>query len=309
MAVLRRVLVTGATGFVGRHLLPVLAAGMPDAEIIPSSFDLTDDAAVRASLRSVQPDGCVHLAAISAISVAHRNPARAWAVNLHGTLNVAHAILAEAPTCVFLFASTADAYGRSFRVGTPLDESAPLAPMNLYGATKAAADLALGALAATDRLHVIRVRPFNHTGRGQAPDFVIPAFARQIARIAAGLQPPLLEVGALDSERDFLDVRDVCDAYIRCLLNSAELPPGTILNIASGIPRRIGDVLGDLLSLAGVQAEVRIDPARLRPSDIPLAVGCAAAAKRLLGWTPSTSWANTLSEVLDDCRDNVAPRF
>src|SRR5262249_19286486 len=137
---------------------------------------------------------------------------QAWEVNLHGTLHLARAILRHVPDCQMLFASSADAYGWSFQSGTALAENAPLAPRNTYAATKAAADLALGSMT-EQGLRCVRLRPVNHTGPGQSDQFVVAAFARQIARVATGLQPPLLEVGNLDAWRDFLDVRDVCAAY------------------------------------------------------------------------------------------------
>ncbi len=302
---LRRILVTGAAGFVGRHLSRTLRTAFADAEIVASRFDLADAAAVDAELRAVCPDACVHLAAISAVGAARNDPDAAWRVNLHGTLALAQAILAHAPACVLLFASTADAYGGSFRSGVALDEAAALAPMNLYGATKAAADLALGAMVG-DGLRVLRVRPFNHTGPGQSGDFAVPAFARQVARIAAGRQAPVLHVGALDPLRDFLDVRDVCAAYAACLARADDLPPGTILNLASGTPRRIGNVLDDLLALAGVRADVATDQARLRPSEIALAQGDPALAHRLLGWSPQIAWRTTLADVLADWTARVA---
>ena len=167
-------------------------------------------------LRSASPDSCIHLAAISTIAAAQQDQDRAWQVNLHGTLSLAHAILRYAPECQLIFASTADAYGASFEPGAKLDEHAPLAPLNTYSATKAAADLALGSMA-RQGLRVVRLRPFNHTGPGQTAQFVVAAFARQVARIAAGRQPPVLEVGNLEPRRDFLDVRDVCAAYTACV--------------------------------------------------------------------------------------------
>lgn len=300
-----RILVTGAAGFVGMHLLPILAKAMPHATISASRFDVTDRIALRAAIRAERPDACVHLAAVSAVPAAQSDPDAAWRVNLHGTLDLARTLLEETPDCTLLFASTADAYGRSFQGGAALDESAPLAPMNVYGATKAAADLALGAMV-PQGLRVIRVRPFNHTGPGQSGAFVVAAFARQIARIAAGLQPPVLHVGALDPQRDFLDVRDVCAAYACCLARADSLPPGAILNVASGIVRRVGDVLDSLLTIAGVKAQIEVDTTRLRPSEIPIASGDAAVARRLLDWTPRIAWETTLADVLKDWRGRVS---
>ena len=158
---------------------------------------------------------------------------------------------------------------------------------------------------ARDGLQIIRVRPFNHTGPGQSAAFVVAAFARQVARIAAGLQPPSLSTGALDPLRDFLDVRDVCRAYALCLQRRDALEPGALFNIASGHPRRVGDVLTELLALAGVQADITTDPARLRASDIPLAAGDATLARQVLGWSPSISWEQTLTDMLTDWRVRV----
>ena len=298
----RRILLTGADGFVGRHLQAALHRAYPDAALLTPGFDVTDAAAVVAAVREARPDTVVHLAAVAAPTDARRDPERAWQVNLGGTLALARAVLSHAPDAMLLFAGTADAYGASFRPGLPLDESAALAPQNTYGATKAAADLALGAMV-SEGLRVVRARPFNHTGPGQSEAFVVPAFARQVARIGAGLQAPVMTVGALDPERDFLDVRDVCAAYALCV--GADLPSGTVLNFASGVPRRIGDILADLLGLAGVTAEVQTDAGRLRPGDTPRAVGDAGAAHRMLGWSPAVAWEQTLADVLEDWRGRV----
>lgn len=296
---LRTILVTGAAGFVGRALLPVLRQAFPQAEILDAAVDITDAAAVTTVIAAARPDALVHLAAIAAPGDARADPAKAWRVNLHGSLDIGRAILAEAPDCTMLFVSSADAYGASFRSGAPLDESAPLAPLGTYGATKAAADLALGAMAA-EGLHVIRARPFNHTGPGQADAFVVPAFARQVARIAAGRQEPVMEVGALHPLRDFLDVRDVCAAYAAILARADTLAPGTILNIASGRMQRIGDILQALLDAAGITAEIRTQPARLRATDIAEVCGDAYLAHRLLDWQPTIPWDQTLRDVLAD---------
>ena len=185
-----------------------------------------------------------------------------------------------------------------------LDESAPLAPLNVYAETKAAADLVLGGMAAQG-LRVVRLRPFNHIGSGQSAQFVVAAFARQIARVAAGLQAPVLEVGNLQTQRDFLDVRDVCAAYVACIARHDILAPGTIINLASGQARRVGGVLSELAELAGVAIEIKVDPSRIRAADIPIACGDAMRARELLDWKPAMSWEQTLRDVLDDWHGRV----
>jgi nucleoside-diphosphate-sugar epimerase len=299
----RRILITGASGFVGRHLTARLAAARHDATVFTPSFDVRDREVVAATVRQTLPDVCIHLAAISTVRGAEQDEDQAWQVNLHGTLAMARAILRHAPECLMLFVSSADAYGDSFRAGAPLAENAPLAPMSTYAATKAAADLALGSMA-EQGLRCVRLRPFNHTGPGQSEQFVVPAFARQVARIAMGLQPPVLEVGNIDARRDFLDVRDVCAAYLACIDKATTLP-GAILNLASGKARRVGDILSDLQALAGITAEVRVDSTRKRKSDVPSACGDATLARDGLGWTPTITWEQTLRDVFDDWRARV----
>ena len=305
-----RILVTGASGFVAQHLVPRLRQSFPESTLLLCGIghielDVSDAEAVRSLIARERPDACVHLAAISAVVAAKDDPALAWRVNLHGSLELARAILTFAPGCLLLYVSSAEVYGRSFASGEPVTEATALAPMNTYAATKAAADLALGAMV-SDGLRVIRVRPFNHTGPGQSADFAVPAFARQIARISAGRQAPLMTVGSLDPLRDFLDVRDVCDVYTACLGKADALPAGCILNVASGTPRRIGDVLMRLLDLAGVEATIAPDAMLQRSAEIQVACGDSARIREMLGWVPSIPWDTTLRDVLADWTTRIA---
>jgi GDP-4-dehydro-6-deoxy-D-mannose reductase len=309
----RTILVTGGSGFVGGHLLSALAASFPDDRIIGTGqrakagllpLDVVQPDAVRALIAAERPAICFHLAGIASLGEARADPVRAWNVNLQGSLHVADAILAEAPRCRLIFISSAEAYGASFRAGTPLNETAPLAPANLYAATKAAADLALGARVG-EGLRLLRLRPFNHTGAGQDEKFVVPAFAGQIARIEAGLMPPELAVGSLTPERDFLDIRDICDAYVRCAAQDAQLADNELLNLASGRAIRIGDLLEHLMALSTTKIIVRQDPTRLRGVEIQKAIGDAERARQQLRWTPKFSLDETLATVLNAAREKI----
>jgi GDP-4-dehydro-6-deoxy-D-mannose reductase len=233
------------------------------------------------------------------VNEARDAPRQAWDVNLYGTMNLAEAVLRHCPQARFIFVSTSEVYGGAPNaLGVHLDETAPLEPLNPYAASKAAADLMVGQMA-REGLNAIRVRPFNHTGPGQTERFVIPAFAAQIARIEAGMQEPVICVGNLDAHRDFLDVRDVADAYLRLALSPRSFEPGLVLNLASGIARRVGDVLDQLVSMARVSIRIETDPTRLRASDTPFATGNASRIRKLLGWESRTPWSTTLADVLE----------
>jgi GDP-4-dehydro-6-deoxy-D-mannose reductase len=219
-------------------------------------------------------------------------------VNLDGTLNVVLALAEALPDCRLLYCSSAEVYGASFRTGRPLDESAPLDPVNPYGASKAAADLMIGQMT-KQGLRAVRVRPFNHTGPGQNIEFVVPAFAAQIAQIERGEQPPVIYVGNLASRRDLLDVGDVVDAYCRIIARFDDLPAGCVMNLASGHAISIADILDKLVSMSPTKIKIVQDPTRMRPSDTPVVVGDAGLARRLLDWEPKMDISSTLAGVLD----------
>jgi GDP-4-dehydro-6-deoxy-D-mannose reductase len=302
-----KVLITGAGGFVGRHLMDALAGAQPDWKLdAPAepghafALDVTDAKAVSAWVRNSRPDMVVHLAAIAAVTASVKDPRLAWTVNLEGTLNLVLALQQHAPGAHLLFVSSAEVYGASFDNGRPADESALLQPVNPYAASKAAADI-LVRQAAAGGLSATVARPFNHTGPGQSEAFVAPNFAGQIARIEAGLGPPLIEVGSLDEERDFLDVADVVSAYRLLLERRSDPAARGVFNVASGVAVGIGDLLDKLLSHAGVKIEVRVDPRRLRSTPMRRVVGDASRL-RALGWAPTKTLDETLLAVLQDRR-------
>lgn len=317
-----RVLITGGTGFVGTYAVRALRETFGDEARLGVTFrdgqaytqadgteyfalDVTDKAAVLAVVERWQPTHVLHLAGIAAPGLAGLQPELAWRVHVFGALNLAEAILARVPDCVLLHVGSGLIYGQSAHSGLPLDEYALLAPLDEYGVTKAAADLAIGAWARKG-LRSVRLRPFNHTGPGQSEDFVVPAFAMQIARIEAGLEAPVMQVGNLDAARDFLDVRDVARAYVLALAQADAIEAGEIFNIASGIAWRIGDILDQLLAASKADIQVVKDETRMRPSDLPKVVGNAEKARNELGWQPRHAFDTTLGDVLNYSRREVA---
>ncbi len=304
----QRILVTGAGGFVGRWAAARLAAALPEGRVLATgrctdvALDVTRAGDVDALVGSFRPTAVLHLAGISSPVKARADTRAAWDVNLFGTMNLAEAVLRLAPEARFIHAGSSEIYGASFidAAGSPVNEGTPLAPLNSYATTKAAADLMLGEMARAG-LAAVRFRPFNHTGPGQSLAFALPAFAAQIAAAEQGRCDPVIRVGNLDARRDFLDVRDVVEAYVLAI-KMPSLPHGVALNLASGEPRRIGDALDALLAKSRVPIRVECDDALIRPIDVPVTRGDAARARALLDWRPTIAWEQTLHDVLDDCR-------
>lgn len=305
-----RALVTGADGFVGRWLIAHLeeqgdevwrlnGRGLGDATT--RIVDVRDAAGLEKAIAEAQPEIVYHLAAVAYGPDARRDLDQAVDVNIGGTRHVLTACSHLTTRPLVLIVSSAEVYAPL--ADRPLRESDPVGPTNPYGATKLGQEAIGLAYHLVGGIEVAVVRAFNHIGPGQRAEFVVPAFASQLARIAAGRQEPLLEVGNLDPVRDFSDVRDVVRAY---RLIAEKRCTGRPLNVASGSPVRIGDLLDSLIRISKLDVEVVQDAARLRPNDVPFVVGDASELRRLTGWAPRVGLEQTLSDVWNDARHQLA---
>jgi GDP-4-dehydro-6-deoxy-D-mannose reductase len=289
-----RALVTGAEGFVGRWLSGHLTACGDEVIGIDQEVDITDAAAIAAAVREIRPEAVYHLAAFTHVGDSWGDPELVMRVNAIGTLHVLEAARALESLPTVLLTSSAEVYGAIDEASLPVGESAPLAPVTPYAASKVAAEylgvqqhLAYG-------LPVIRVRPFNHVGPGQAPGFVVPALAARV--VEAGRQGGgVLPVGNLSARRDFTDVRDVVRAY-RLLVTSGT--PGEVYNVCSGRDVVIEDIARVLLRLAGTELVLEQDPALVRPVDVPVVRGDPAKIEKATGWRPEIDLETTLRDVL-----------
>lgn len=317
-----KVLVTGANGFAGRHLLAELArrgiaavatgydaAGNPQA--LPAggapdplrSLDLRDAEQVRRFIAEVEPDGVIHLAAQSSAGASFAAPRETFEVNVLGTWNLVAALRDEAPAARLLAITSADLYGPS-TPDLPHRETAPMNPRSPYGASKAAQDLLVEMAAAAYHLKAIRVRPFTHTGPGQRARFALPAFAAQVAAIERGEHRPVLAVGDLDVVRDYSDVRDVVRAYADLLARGA---PGEAYNVCSGRGLSLRHLVEMMIGAARVSIRVELDPARLRPADLGHLVGDPHKLMAATGWRPSIEIERTLADLLEEARSRPVP--
>jgi GDP-4-dehydro-6-deoxy-D-mannose reductase len=295
-----RILVTGSNGFVGRHLCRHLAAIGDEVVAYPGpgsdgSLDITDWEAVRREIGLVQPEGIIHLAGVSSVAWSHAKPLETFGVNVTGTINLLQAVREAGQTARVLLVGSGEMYGRLLE-GRAAREDHPLSPLSPYAASKCAAECVARQYSASYGLQAICARPFNHLGPGQAQHFVVPSFARQIADVKHGRKEPVIEVGDLAPVRDFLHVDDVIRGY-RLLLEKGL--PATAYNLCSGEPASIRTILEELLSLADVEVEVRVDAARLRPAEIPWLVGDNSRIGAL-GWRPQRSARGALKEALEE---------
>jgi GDP-4-dehydro-6-deoxy-D-mannose reductase len=317
-----RLLITGALGFAGRYLAEaakargyeVLGHGLPERPEGPAAAfldgylraDITQFAQVEALIEEARPDAVAHLAAQASGARSFQDPVESFSANTMGTLHLLDAARRRDFKGPILSITSSEAYGR-ITLGRPVDESSPLRPVSPYAASKAAADNISQLYSQLYGLSVMRARAFSHTGPGQQPIFVAPAWAQQVARAEARAEtgekgPFAVRVGNLDPVRDLADVRDVVQAYLALLERGRG---GEAYNVCTEKGIKMRDLLGKLIALSTVEVTVESDPQRARPADIPYLVGSAQKIRRELGWEAKRDLDDTLRDLLDYWRDNV----
>lgn len=264
--------------------------------------DLTDRSQVAAMVAEVRPHFVFHLAAQSNVQVAFKDPESTLMTNVIGQLHLLDALREHSPDARIVVVGSSEEYGLVRPEDIPIDEDTPFRPNNPYAVSKIAQDALATQYHLSYGQQTIRVRPFNHIGPGQTEHFVTAAFARQVALIEAGLQEPVIWVGNLEAERDFTDVRDTARAYV---LAAAKGEPGEVYNIGSGCGYKMRWILDTLISMSDVTVEVKQDPNRMRPSDIPRLVCDPTKFRALTGWQPQIPIENTLGDILEYWRRKV----
>ena len=317
-----RILITGITGFVGSHLAEyALSRG---AEVWGSfrwrsktenidhiredlhlvECDLRDLSSVQHLVEQAAPDFIAHLAAQSFVAASWHTPAETLYTNSVSQVNLLEAIRPRrAGAARFLAVGSSEEYGLVHDDELPIRETNPLRPLSPYAVSKVTQDLMGYQYFQSYGLPVIRTRAFNHEGPRRGDVFVTSNFARQVAEIEVGKRKPVIFVGNLKARRDYTDVRDIVRGYWRLLEDGA---PGEVYNLCSGRAWAIQDVLDFMLSRSRVpNIEVKEDPSRLRPSDVPVLIGDASRVEQAVGWRPEIPFEQTLEDLLGYWRRRV----
>jgi len=306
---MKKLLLTGANGFVGQHLIEVVKNEYQVLGIVHNS-DLASSENVRYEsgnildkgfledlLKNFQPDSIIHLAAVA--NSWNQEPEDIFKINLTGTLNLYLASEKLKKESGFdpkiIYVSSAEAYGKTTHP-EKITEDNPFFPANYYGASKVAADRLSYQMSQSSKLRIIIVRPFNHTGPGQLKGFFVPDMASQIVELENSDKNELM-VGNLESIRDISDVRDIVEGYK--LILETDVEPGEAFNLCRGTGTKMQDILEKLLSMAKKEIKIVPDEKRMRPSEVPITVGDNSKFKALTGWEPKIPLDQTLEDTLN----------
>jgi len=317
-----RVLITGITGFAGSHLAEYILAHHPDVRVYGivrwrsrmdnicgiidkielHEADLKDIVSLRKCLAEIKPDRIFHLAAQSFVPTSWKLPAETFAINAIGQVNLFEALLSLKMNPRIQVAGSSEEYGQVFPDEVPMKETNPFRPLSPYAVSKVAQDLLAWQYFQSYGMKTVRTRGFNHTGPRRGDVFVTSNFAKQIAEIEKGEREPVIHVGNLEAKRDFTDVRDIVRGYWLCLEKGAV---GDVYNIGTGKAYSMQEVLDMLLALSKTKVKVKVDPARLRPSDVPILLSDSSKLVSLTGWKPEIPLKKTFKDLLDYWRGKV----
>jgi GDP-4-dehydro-6-deoxy-D-mannose reductase len=317
-----KVFITGITGFAGSHLADYLLDEHPEVEVFGShrwrsrrdniahlgervtlvECDLRDFTSVMAALDRIRPDLVFHLAAQSFVPASWTAPVETLTTNIAGQTNIFEAVRLLRLDPAIQIACSSEEYGLVLPDEVPIKETNPLRPLSPYAVSKVGQDYLAYQYFQSYGLRTVRTRGFNHTGPRRGEVFVSSNFARQVARIEAGLQEPVVRVGNLDSVRDFTDVRDMVRAY---WLAATRGRPGEVYNVASGHGITVRALLDRLLAMSRIEVRVEIDPERLRPSDVEVLIGDSSRFRADTGWEPRIPLEQTLRDLLDYWRERT----
>ncbi|HEX2465482.1 MAG TPA: GDP-mannose 4,6-dehydratase [Thermoanaerobaculia bacterium] len=311
-----KVLITGVTGFAGSHLADLLLDRHPEMQVAGMyrwrspmdnlegaasritlyETDLRDYISVQRTLEAARPDLIFHLAAQSFVPASWTGPAETLTTNLLGQTYLFEAVRALRLDPVIQIACSSEEYGLVLPDEVPIRETNPLRPRSPYAVSKVAQDYQGYQYFQSYGMRIVRTRAFNHTGPRRGDVFAMSSFAKQLATIELGQSEPVLRVGNLEAIRDFTDVRDVVRAYV---LAATRAEPGEVYNISSGRGQSIRELLDTLVSLSEVEVEVKVDPQRLRPSDVEILIGDSTKFRERTGWAPTIPLETTLADLLD----------
>lgn len=316
----KKALITGIAGFVGSHMAELLLSQgyevwgmsrprskMDHIESIKSQLhledaDLLDSHSLYTTLNKIKPDYIFHLAAQSFVPTSWGSPAVTLEVNIVGSANVFEAVRQVGIDPVIQIACSSEEYGMVYENEVPIKETNPLRPLSPYAVSKLAMDYLGYQYFESYGMKIIRTRGFNHTGPRRGDTFAESTFAKQIALIEKGKQEPVIYVGNLEAQRDYTDVRDMVRAY---LLAVQKCDPGEVYNIATGHAIKIEDVLKMMLAMSTVKVEIKQDPARMRPSDVPILIGDTKKFQEKTGWKAEIPFEKTAADLLNYWRERV----